>query len=81
MNHEDALTTILDAHHRFTAEECDWGFTRFHDLRKLFTSQEGKRPVIDNDESMITVFVRVLVDPTGVLWHNFMQYVDPITLI
>lgn len=62
------------AHHRFIAEECDWGFTRFHDLRKLFTGIDGKRPIIDNDESEITVFVRVLKDPTGVLWHNFVNY-------
>ncbi|KAB5596509.1 Ubiquitin carboxyl-terminal hydrolase [Ceratobasidium theobromae] len=62
------------AHHRFIAEECDWGFTRFHDLRKLFTGIDGRRPIIENDESEITVFVRVLKDPTGVLWHNFVNY-------
>jgi ubiquitin carboxyl-terminal hydrolase 7 len=26
------------AHHRFTAEERDWGFTRFAELRKLFST-------------------------------------------
>ncbi|KDN51670.1 hypothetical protein RSAG8_00216, partial [Rhizoctonia solani AG-8 WAC10335] len=62
------------AHHRFIAEECDWGFTRFHDLRKLFTGIDGRRPIIENDEAEITVFVRVLKDPTGVLWHNFVNY-------
>ncbi|CAE6431473.1 unnamed protein product [Rhizoctonia solani] len=62
------------AHHRFIAEECDWGFTRFHDLRKLFTGIEGRRPIIEGDEADITVFVRVLKDPTGVLWHNFVNY-------
>ncbi|KAG8763667.1 hypothetical protein FRC11_014280 [Ceratobasidium sp. 423] len=62
------------AHHRFIAEECDWGFTRFHDLRKLFMGFEGRRPIIENDEAEITVFVRVLKDPTGVLWHNFVNY-------
>lgn len=69
------LTHKIDAHHRFIAEECDWGFTRFHDLRKLFTGIDGRRPIIENDESEITVFVRVLKDPTGVLWHNFVKYV------
>lgn len=62
------------AHHRFIAEECDWGFTRFHDLRKLFTGIDGRRPIIENDEAEITVFVRVLKDTTGVLWHNFVNY-------
>lgn len=66
-----------DAHHRFIAEECDWGFTRFADLRKLYTPDHanGKtRPTIENDEVEITAFVRVLKDPTGVLWHNFINY-------
>lgn len=65
-----------DAHHRFVAEECDWGFTRFVDLRKLYTpdTASGKtRPTIENDEVEITAFVRVLKDPTGVLWHNFVK--------
>ena len=72
-----ALTTSsTDAHHRFVAEECDWGFTRFADLRKLYTADvaNGKaRPTIENDEVEITAFVRVLKDPTGVLWHNFVK--------
>ena len=64
----------VDAHHRFIAEECDWGFTRFSELRKLFNVQEGhSRPTIEEDSADITVYVRVLEDPTGVLWHNFVK--------
>jgi ubiquitin carboxyl-terminal hydrolase 7 len=74
-HHHFVLTDEIDAHHRFIAEECDWGFTRFHDLRKLFTGIDGRRPIIENDEAEITVFVRVLKDPTGVLWHNFVKWV------
>jgi ubiquitin carboxyl-terminal hydrolase 7 len=60
------------AHHRFTNEEQDWGFTRFVELRKLFSVTDGRsKPIIENDETIITAFVRVLKDPTGVLWHNF----------
>jgi ubiquitin carboxyl-terminal hydrolase 7 len=55
-------------------EECDWGFTRFSELRKLFNVQEGQsRPTIENEVAEVTVFVRVLEDPTGVLWHNFVK--------
>jgi len=55
-------------------EECDWGFTRFSELRKLFNIQEGQtRPTIENEVAEVTVFVRVLEDPTGVLWHNFVK--------
>lgn len=68
--------TLADAHHRFVPEECDWGFTRFFDLRKLFQPNDhNARPIIENDNATITVFVRVLKDPTGVLWHNFVKYV------
>lgn len=63
-----------DAQHRFVTEECDWGFTRFSELRKLLTVQEGNaRPTIEDESADITVYVRVLEDPTGVLWHNFVK--------
>jgi ubiquitin carboxyl-terminal hydrolase 7 len=69
-----ALGPPPDAHHRFIAEECDWGFTRFSELRKLFTIQEGhSRPTIEDECADVSVFVRVLEDPTGVLWHNFVK--------
>lgn len=75
-----------DAHHRFVPEECDWGFTRFHDLRKLYNAQDHqKKPIIEDDAAEVTVFVRVLKDPTGVLWHNFQKYMasppcDPVLI-
>ena len=66
--------SLPDAHHRFIAEECDWGFTRFSELRKLFHPQPGhNRPTIEEDSAMVSVYVRVLEDPTGVLWHNFVK--------
>ncbi|PKC11352.1 putative ubiquitin-specific processing protease 21 [Rhizophagus irregularis] len=75
-NPEDPTQYIYHhAHHRFTAEESDWGFTRFYDLRKLLTPCENRtRALIENDSTNITAFVRVLKDPTGVLWHNFINY-------
>lgn len=67
---------VLDAHHRFIAEECDWGFTRFSELRKLFSVQDGHtHPTIEDETAEVSVFVRVLEDPTGVLWHNFVKSV------
>lgn len=74
---DPTIQTSSHAHHRFVAEECDWGFTRFVDLRKLYTpdTANGKqRATIENDEVEVTAFVRVLKDPTGVLWHNFVNY-------
>ncbi|KAK9894556.1 cysteine proteinase [Cystobasidium minutum MCA 4210] len=75
-NPEDPTHFIQSqAHHRFTPEEQDWGFTRFVDLKKLFQPDPARgRPIIENDETVVTAFVRVLKDPTGVLWHNWHNY-------
>ncbi|KAK2768864.1 hypothetical protein FQN54_000724 [Arachnomyces sp. PD_36] len=64
------------AQHRFNADEGDWGFTKFLDLRQAVKGPlEGHdTPLIDNDEVNITAYVRVIKDPTGVLWHNFLNY-------
>ncbi|KAF8522231.1 hypothetical protein BU17DRAFT_87330 [Hysterangium stoloniferum] len=72
---DPTIFTVSHANHRFIAEESDWGFTRFSELRKLFHVQEGyTRPTIEEEAADVTVFVRVLKDPTGVLWHNFVNY-------
>ncbi|KIP09627.1 hypothetical protein PHLGIDRAFT_86496 [Phlebiopsis gigantea 11061_1 CR5-6] len=72
---DPTIYTVSHAHHRFIAEECDWGFTRFSELRKLFSIQEGHgRPTIEDESAIVSVYVRVLEDPTGVLWHNFVNY-------
>jgi ubiquitin carboxyl-terminal hydrolase 7 len=73
----------LVATHRFTAEEGDWGFTRFYDLRSLFADAwEGKSvPLVQDEEANVTAYVRVVKDPTGVLWHSFQKCVfSPETL-
>ncbi|KAL8810807.1 MAG: hypothetical protein Q9223_002107 [Gallowayella weberi] len=66
----------LTANHRFTAEESDWGFTRFIELRKAFAQPwDGSgRPMVENDAVNVTAYVRIYKDPTGVLWHNFINY-------
>lgn len=63
------------ANHRFTKDEGDWGFTRFAELRRSFTvTEENQRPMIEDGCANITAYVRVYKDPTGVLWHNFINY-------
>ncbi|KII89207.1 hypothetical protein PLICRDRAFT_599629 [Plicaturopsis crispa FD-325 SS-3] len=72
---DPTIYTVSHAHHRFIAEECDWGFTRFSELRKLYNIADGHtRPTIEDGQAEVTVYVRVLEDPTGVLWHNFVNY-------
>jgi ubiquitin carboxyl-terminal hydrolase 7 len=66
---------VTVATHRFNAEEGDWGFTRFYDLRSLFNDAwPGKNvPLVQDDEAQVTAYVRVVKDPTGVLWHSFQK--------
>lgn len=64
------------AHHRFTKEEGDWGFTRFVESRRLFNVpwENSARPLLENGTANITAYVRLVEDETGVLWHNFLNY-------
>ena len=75
-NPNDAsIYTTHTAHHRFTADEGDWGFTRFAELRKLFSNswEDRGRPMVEDNGANVTAYVRVLKDPPGVLWHNFIK--------
>ena len=73
---DPSIYSYHNAHHRFNKREGDWGFTRFVDIKKAYYQPwDGHdRPLIENDEVNITAYVRVLKDPTGVLWHNFEGY-------
>ena len=66
---------VAVATHRFNAEEGDWGFTRFYDLRSLFNDAWPGKSVslVQDDEALVTAYVRVVNDPTGVLWHSFQK--------
>ena len=73
---DPTLYRVHTAQHRFNAKEGDWGFTRFVELRKAFHTpwETSTRTLVENDEAMLTAYIRVLKDPTGVLWHNFEGY-------
>lgn len=72
--HPTVMNTNM-AHHRFTADEGDWGFTQFFDLRKLFIPvEDNTSPLISSNKVNLTVYIRILNDPTGVLWHNMRNY-------
>ncbi|KAH0446021.1 hypothetical protein IEQ34_025144 [Dendrobium chrysotoxum] len=63
---DPSISSSSQAHHRFTAEEMDWGFTRFNELRKLSTATEGRaRPIIEKECARVSAYVRVLKDPTA----------------
>ncbi len=63
--------------HRFCAEEADWGFSQFvnGEVLKNGSNERGFGPLCAEDGSTVLFAkVRVLRDPTGVLWHNFNNY-------
>jgi hypothetical protein len=54
--------------------EADWGFPSMI-KRGLFLSEEpGKRFLVD-DAFTVSVFVQVIRDEYGTLWHNFLKCV------
>ncbi|CAO3673657.1 unnamed protein product [Rhizopus microsporus] len=57
----------LTAHHRFTSDESDWGFTNFVTFETLYD-------LLENDAIRVSVIIRVVKDTTGILWHNFINY-------
>ncbi|KAF9903570.1 hypothetical protein BX616_001592, partial [Lobosporangium transversale] len=73
--HNPTVYIANNAQHRFTIEEADWGFTRFTEIKKLETPLDHRGlPLLDKGHTVITAYVRVYNDPTGVLWHNFIDY-------
>lgn len=59
------------ATHRYSAEESDWGFTRFVEHRRLMRFANDGRGLLEDECANLTAYVRVIKDPTGVLWHSF----------
>lgn len=74
--HDPSIYVHHEANHRFTMEEGDWGFTRFAEKNRIFATRfdDKDRPLVEGDSAKMTAYVRVLKDPTGVLWHNFVKY-------
>ncbi|KAF9363780.1 hypothetical protein BGX34_003328 [Mortierella sp. NVP85] len=72
---DPTVYVVHHAHHRFIPEESDWGFTRFIGVAKLDHPVDMRGvPIMENGQTVITAYVRVYDDPTGVLWHNFVDY-------
>lgn len=71
---DPSIHTRHDAIHRYNAEESDWGFTRYFELRRLVRGiNSDGRGILQDGAANMTAYVRVLKDPTGVLWHSFIK--------
>ncbi len=69
-------TKPRSANHRFVKGEADWGFQRFESLRDLIYKEwnGSSRPLVENEAANLTVYLRVVKDETGILWHSFREY-------
>lgn len=73
---DPTIMVTQTAHHRFTAEESDWGFKQFTELKDLKSrTAKRPRPLVENENAVLSVYMRIIKDPTGVLWHNFHKLV------
>jgi ubiquitin carboxyl-terminal hydrolase 7 len=64
------------AHHRFNSKETDWGFAQFCAHTTLSKIIDGTEIcALEDDSFTLRVFVKEIADPTGVLWHNYVEYV------
>ncbi|CDK28594.1 unnamed protein product [Kuraishia capsulata CBS 1993] len=71
--HDPTVHRSSVSHHRFSSQETDWGFTNFLEKKNLFGTSK-QTGFIYEDAINFTVYVRIMKDHTGVLWHNFMNY-------
>ena len=71
---DPSIQTRHDAIHRYNSEESDWGFTRYYELRRLVRGLNNDgRGIMEDGCATLTAYVRVVKDPTGVLWHSFIK--------
>lgn len=61
---------------RYTKNVGDWGYKAFKDLRAAYIEYpETDHALIENNQANVTVVLRVIKDPTGILWmEDFSDY-------
>lgn len=62
-----------ETRHRYNSQEKDYGFSQYASIGSLL-GEEGVEPLIKDDSLVIVTIVRLINDPTGVLWHKFINY-------
>ncbi|CAL9729297.1 ubiquitin carboxyl-terminal hydrolase 15 [Monosporozyma unispora] len=72
---DTTVHTINRSYHRFDSSDADWGFANVIDVNHLkYPSKARPQPLLNEGALNISTYVRILKDPTGVLWHNFVNY-------
>ncbi|KAJ3381551.1 hypothetical protein HDU92_005262 [Lobulomyces angularis] len=70
----EIASKINIAHHRFTSGIIDWGFKTLLQVAQLTQLNEHKRSLLEKNRINLVVYLKIIKDETGVLWHNFMDY-------
>ncbi|KAJ3075107.1 hypothetical protein HDU98_009176 [Podochytrium sp. JEL0797] len=71
----DCVYRSSTAQHRFNPYEADWGFNHLVKLSQLFAPLDGTpHSLVEDDQALIVVHMRVMKDVTGYLWHNYVNY-------
>ncbi|TPX38452.1 hypothetical protein SeMB42_g06732 [Synchytrium endobioticum] len=72
---DDTIYKHQTAKMRFNPGETDWGFNQMIKFASLTVPIDNlPRPILENDKMRIVVYIRVVEDQTGVLWHTFIDY-------
>uniref|UniRef100_A0A1E5RHD3 ubiquitinyl hydrolase 1 n=1 Tax=Hanseniaspora osmophila TaxID=56408 RepID=A0A1E5RHD3_9ASCO len=76
---QNSVNIVRSSHHRFNKTETDWGFSDYAELDKLKTKYSNSKNLLSTGlivegKTNISVYVRIIKDETGVLWHNFVNY-------
>lgn len=71
---DDSVHFFMDAKHRYVIEESDWGFTKFYPLKNLSLPNIDGKAFLENDAFNLHVYMRVVEDTLGTLWHSFVNW-------
>ncbi|KAI9349064.1 putative ubiquitin-specific processing protease 21 [Obelidium mucronatum] len=71
----EAVYRSSTAQHRFNPYEADWGFNHLVKLNQLVVPLDGtNHSLVEDDQALFIVHMRVMKDVTGYLWHNYINY-------
>ncbi|KAF9932989.1 hypothetical protein FBU30_006813 [Linnemannia zychae] len=75
-NFDDSTVHFTNSsHHRFNNDESDWGFTKFFAIADLERARDSRGiSILNNNRLVISTYVRVYKDPTGLLWQESTGY-------
>ncbi|KAJ3226189.1 hypothetical protein HK099_005415 [Clydaea vesicula] len=72
---DETVSKCMTARHRFAPNQVDWGFN--HLVSSTVLNQgvpDFSRPIMEKNSLNVIVYLKIVKDETGVLWHNLLDY-------